>query len=311
MVGGKKKHLPGDGERREGVLDLGATEKRMITEIRKRGWQMIDASDETVVIPAYNHLNYTKMAVESLLKNTPVGYQLILIDNGSVDGTREYFDEVRMRYLKTLGMYYDENRIVEEVGNIAASNATGKYIVCATNDIIFPLRWLKCAVSHFESDPDLGMLGVRANSIGDPVALLPATYKTLDEFHHASFDWSLAHDGERIPVHRVVGMLAVVRAQAFSEVGGFDVNLPTNGKYGGYGFSDDDLSIRMLLAGWKLAIANDIVFHHFGSATVGKTNLGGGMNINQKKYREKLLSNPNIIIRPDGSMTLKISKRGN
>ena len=79
-----------------------------------------------------------------------------------------------------------------------------------------------------------------------------------------------------------------MRAEAFNEVGGFDPELPTNGKDGGYGFSDDDLCIRMILKGWKLAIANDILVHHFGSVTVDRSKISAGMEINKKKFMEKL-----------------------
>jgi len=242
----------------------------------------------SIILTAYNKLNYTKLAVESLLANTPDDYQLILIDNGSTHDTYEYFKDVGYRHDNTLIIRFEENQIVEDAANMAASRATGKYLVMATNDIVFPKRWLECALSHFERTPDLGMLGVRSNSIGDPVALLPATYKTLDEFQEVAEAWSRDHHGEKFFTPRVVGMLAVMRAEAFNEVGGFDPELPTNGKDGGYGFSDDDLCIRMILKGWKLAIANDILVHHFGSVTVDRSKISAGMEINKKKFMEKL-----------------------
>lgn len=258
----------------------------------------------TIILTAYNKLNYTKLAVESLLANTRDSYyELFLIDNGSTHDTYEYFQSVRNYHTHLQIIRFEENQIVEDAANMAASRATGKYLVMATNDIVFPKRWLECALTHLERTPDLGMLGVRSNSIGDPVALLPATYKTLDEFQEVAEAWSRDHHGEKFFTQRVVGMLAVMRAEAFNEVGGFDPELPTNGKDGGYGFSDDDLCIRMILNGWKLAIANDILVHHFGSVTVDRSKISAGMEINKKKFMEKLRKNPDVDISSDGRLT--------
>jgi putative glycosyltransferase len=53
----------------------------------------------TVCFQAYNHLeDQTKMAIHALLQYTQnVDYELILIDNGSTDGTLEFFVVFRMR----------------------------------------------------------------------------------------------------------------------------------------------------------------------------------------------------------------------
>ena len=50
----------------------------------------------SIVVLAYNKLEYTKMCVENLLRNIPEGlnYELILMNNGSRDGTKEYFENV-------------------------------------------------------------------------------------------------------------------------------------------------------------------------------------------------------------------------
>ena len=53
--------------------------------------------DVSFMVLAYNKLEYTKMCVESLLRNIPDGlrYELILWDNGSSDETRAYFEGIK------------------------------------------------------------------------------------------------------------------------------------------------------------------------------------------------------------------------
>src|SRR4029079_18474604 len=45
----------------------------------------------SIVIPVFNNLSFTKSCIESIFQNTPSGlYELIVVDNGSTDGTADY-----------------------------------------------------------------------------------------------------------------------------------------------------------------------------------------------------------------------------
>ena len=44
----------------------------------------------SIIIPCFNALEYTKQCIESVLLQTNINYELILINNGSEDGTKEY-----------------------------------------------------------------------------------------------------------------------------------------------------------------------------------------------------------------------------
>ncbi len=47
----------------------------------------------SIVVLAYNQLEYTKQCIESISRYTShIDYELITVDNGSSDGTREYFN---------------------------------------------------------------------------------------------------------------------------------------------------------------------------------------------------------------------------
>ena len=52
--------------------------------------------DVSVLILAYNHLDYTRRCVESFLQTVPpdLNYELILVNHGSSDGTKEYFEKI-------------------------------------------------------------------------------------------------------------------------------------------------------------------------------------------------------------------------
>lgn len=241
----------------------------------------------SIVLTAYNQLEYTQVCLESILKYTPLPYKLRLIDNGSTDGTLDYFRITARNHIDTEIIHYDNNEIVEEIGNAAIMKETNPYIVGVTNDTIVHTGWLDNLIACLESASDIGMVGPRSNCISGVQQLYPGCYYNSEEYQAIAKGQAEKHKGEYFEVDRVVGMLTAMRLQAFRDAGGLDESLPTNGKDGGYGYSDDDLSTKMKKAGYRLLITNDVFIHHFGSVTVGAQALDAGLQKNTAKYIER------------------------
>lgn len=114
----------------------------------------------SIVIPVFNKLDLTKQCVESLY-SVPAGeeFEVIIIDNASSDGTREYLVEQE----KTLKNF----RTIINAGNLGfamASNqgiaaASGKYILLLNNDTIVTENWLGAMVAEARSDEKVGIVG--------------------------------------------------------------------------------------------------------------------------------------------------------
>ncbi len=261
----------------------------------------------SIFVMSYNRLEHTKQCVESILHYTREPYELLLTDNGSTDGTFEYFERVKSFHPDTRVIRNFRNRIVEALGNYINSIARGKYIVNVTNDTMVHEGWLKNLLKQIESTPDIGQVGPRCNNISGPQAA-QAGYDTLEAYHTFATEWSRQHRGENFPIERMVGMFTITKKSVFERIGGVDPDLPTNGRDGAYGFSDDDFSLRFRLAGYKSLVANDVFIHHFGSVTASNYRpdlFGPALNINQKKYWQKLQQNERIIIGQNGELILK------
>jgi tetratricopeptide (TPR) repeat protein len=261
----------------------------------------------SISVMAYNQLEYTKHCVESILHYTAEPYELLLTDNGSTDGTFEYFERVKSFHPDTRIIRNFQNRNVEANTNFVCSLARGKYIVGVSNDIMVHDCWLKYLIKQIESAPNIGMAGPRCNNISGPQAA-QAEYDTLEAYHTFAAEWSRQHRGENFPVSRIVGMFTITKKSVLERIGGWDPDLPTNGRDGAYGYSDDDFSLRMRVAGYKLLVASDVFIHHFGSATAGKYRpdlFGPAQNINKEKYLQKLRQNERITIGLNGELTLK------
>jgi FkbM family methyltransferase len=260
----------------------------------------------SIIVTCYNQLQFTKQCIASILHYTKGSYELLLIDNGSTDGTSDFFESVRHFHSRTRIIRSFNNRVVESVGNYAVSLASGKYIVTVTNDTLVHEGWLESFIRQVDSAPDIGMVGPLSNNISGPQKV-QAGYDSLEAYQTFAADWCVQHSGEHFPLSRLVGVALITKKSVFERVGGWDPDLPTNGRDGGYGFSDDDFSLRFRLAGYSSLVAKDVFIHHFGSVTSSKYRpdlFGPSQNINKDKYWQKLRRNPRVSIDNRGEVSI-------
>jgi FkbM family methyltransferase len=270
----------------------------------------VDVQDKcietTINVMAYNQLEYTRKCVESILHYTKEPFELLLTDNGSTDGTSEYFNAVKNYRPHTRIIRNFQNRIAETAINHSTSMARGTYFVFVSNDTLVHEGWLDNLIRHLESAPDVGWVGPRSNSISGP-QLEPANYDSAESFHTFAAERSNLFRGKCFPVDRLAGMLVITKKKYFERIGGADPYLPANGRDGGYGFSDDDISLRFRLAGYRLLVADDVYIHHFGSVSAKQYRpdlFGAPQNMNRDKFINKIRKNSRITIGADGRMTL-------
>ena len=85
----------------------------------------------SVIIPTYNRAGMVKEAIESVLKQTYQDFEIIVVDDGSTDHTREVvesFSHDKIRYL------YQENQRQAVARNYGIREARGKYIAFLDSD---------------------------------------------------------------------------------------------------------------------------------------------------------------------------------
>jgi len=291
--GGEEAASPGCSDPR------GCTEESVTPEERE--------IETSIIVLAFNKLEYTRQCVESILHYTNGSYELLLVDNGSADGTFEYFERVKDFHPDTRVIRHFQNRVVEEIGIHVFSLARGKYIACVANDAIVHEGWLENFIRQMESAPDIAMVGPRSNNVSGP-QMMPTEYDTVEAFHAFADEWCRRHKGSNFVIHRVVGVANILKKSVLERIGGFDPDLPTNGREGGYGFSDDDFSLRLTLAGYRMLVANDVFIHHFGSVTTRQDRpdlFGAPQNVNKEKYRRKLQQNDRVSVGADGVIKVR------
>lgn len=87
----------------------------------------------SIIVPVYNNQDVLKICIESILSQTYKNIQLILINDGSTDNTKEICEWYREKDSR-ITVIHQENHGVSFSRNIGLDNATGKYITFVDSD---------------------------------------------------------------------------------------------------------------------------------------------------------------------------------
>lgn len=115
----------------------------------------------TISILAYEGLEYTKACIQSVFENSEgFEYELILTDNGSTDGTEEYFRELETQNPDRIRVITNkENLGFVEPNKTALQLARGHYFILLNNDAKVPKNWLHHLLQPFDKFPKAALTG--------------------------------------------------------------------------------------------------------------------------------------------------------
>lgn len=218
------------------------------------------------IVPLYNCLALTQEMVASLQATVPpaVSYEVILVDDGSSDGTRAWLATLAAPFRVVLN---ERNMGFAAANNRAAAIARGEVFILLNNDLVLLPGWLEPMLAAHRS------LGRRAGVIGN--LQVDAKTGALD---HAGIVFNLKakpeHDrrppsrASRIfsPIRRVPAVTAacaLVSRALWRDLGGFDEAYINGGE-------DVDLCFRARAAGRVSAVALRSVVRHHVSASAGR-----------------------------------------
>lgn len=94
----------------------------------------------SIIVPAYNAKYCLRRTVESILKQTIEDIELILVNDGSTDGTKELCDELKERD-KRIKVFHQLNAGVSAARNSGLSSATGEFVMFCDSDDFVSNHW--------------------------------------------------------------------------------------------------------------------------------------------------------------------------
>lgn len=217
----------------------------------------------SVIVVNWNRQELLRQCLESLERQTLSDRDIIVVDNGSTDGSPEL---VQQRFPRARLLRLSENQGFSTGVNVGIRHAAGKYLALLNNDAVADPRWLDALVSAMEQHPDVGSCASRMLWYDEPEVINSAGIVFFTA-GLASDRGRMARDGPPFDqpayVFGACAGAALYRKSMLDEIGGFDEDFSP-----AY-FEDVDLSFRAQLRGYGCLYVPSAIVSHRVSATLG------------------------------------------
>ncbi|HQJ61995.1 MAG TPA: glycosyltransferase family 2 protein [Methanothrix soehngenii] len=215
----------------------------------------------SVIVLNYNGKGFLNSCLSSLASQTYSDFEVIVVDNGSRDGSPEYIEE---NYPWVRLAKNDENLGFAGGTNVGIRAAKGEFVITLNNDSRADSRFIEELIKPM-ADPEVGVCAAkmlfpdgRINSAGICISRSGAAWdRGMFEPDRGQYEF----------VEEVFGACAgaaLYRREMLDEIGLFDEDFFLY-------LEDVDLAFRARLAGWKCLYVPGarVIHHHGGTAGVG------------------------------------------
>jgi teichuronic acid biosynthesis glycosyltransferase TuaG len=121
----------------------------------------------SVVIPAYNAENFILKTLDSVLSQTYTNYELIVVDDGSIDNTSMIVENYLNKHNLRWKCIRQHNKKIAGARNTGIQAASGEFIALLDHDDIWYPNKLKLVSEVFQSRPELALVGHHMNVTKD------------------------------------------------------------------------------------------------------------------------------------------------
>ena len=213
----------------------------------------------SIIIPTYNNINYLKLCLKSLNKNSKFDHEIIFHVNDGSDGTISYIKQSGYKYT-----YSESNIGLCSAINKASKLATKKYLLYSHDDMYFCPEWDNVLINEIKllKNSEFYLSGTMIEpksghiiyNFGDTIENFREN-DLLSKYKNINF---YDHQGTHFAPH-------LVSLEMWNKVGGFSEEFnPGDG-------SDSDLNMKLWKAGVRLFKGlNDFKVYHFGSISMRK-----------------------------------------
>jgi GT2 family glycosyltransferase/glycosyltransferase involved in cell wall biosynthesis len=218
----------------------------------------------SILIVTFNCHEFVEPCLDSVERNTSwPNYEVILVDNHSTDGSAEIADQLAGANPKIRVIHSPENLGFAGANNLAAKSAQGDYLVFLNPDTVVTPGWVGRMVRHYETTPSVGAVAAVTNFSGNETKI---NFEYHDVLEMENFALKLAADraGESLEIPMAPLYCVLVSRAVWNQVGELDEEFEVGM------FEDDDFSLRLKNAGYRILAAEDCFIHHFGNGSFSK-----------------------------------------
>jgi glycosyltransferase involved in cell wall biosynthesis len=208
----------------------------------------------SIVMPTYNRSNEIKQSIDSVLMQTYPNFELIVIDDGSSDNTREVvtaIDDIRIRYIKLM-----QNVGGAEARNVGIREAKGEFVAFQDSDDEWTYSKLEKSIRELEKKPECGAVFSDFTQVWKTGSRrMPIWNRPFGKgCFYDSLLWNNVVDTPTL----------VVRKSVLQSIGGFDPSMPR--------YQDWELALRLAKVTRFSYIPEPLIFSYVteGSITHNK-----------------------------------------
>lgn len=119
----------------------------------------------SVIIPVYNREKYIGQAVASVFAQTFTDFEIITVDDGSTDQTRQILENINDDRIRIVS--HQNNRGIPNARNTGLEHARGRYIAWLDSDDLCRPQRLQVQLAYLEHHPEIAMIGACAGKYDD------------------------------------------------------------------------------------------------------------------------------------------------
>ena len=214
--------------------------------------------DLSIIVLAYNKIEYTKKCLESLYRYLPenISYEIILVNHGSTDGTKELFE------------LYHPNKQLDVAQNGGGASAVyriteGKYVMMISNDVLVTKNAIENTYRCIDSDEKIAWVVPTTPNVSN-FQTIPVQHTTFEEMEIFAEKNNVSDEYRWEQRVRLCNPIDIVRAD-FLEKTKTQYVLHAKNRMS---FPDDKRSLICRRSGYKMCLAKDAYCFHFGSVTL-------------------------------------------
>ena len=212
------------------------------------------------IVVNYNGGAVLRDCLRSLFAQTFRAFELLLVDNGSSDGS---CDAAEREFPGLTVLRYGENLGFAEANNRAIALAKGEFLALINNDATLDPAWTERMVEALERAPEAGAAACRTLQMRQSELIDSVGFAFYSCASVATWKGEAAGSFSS-PAHSPFGATAsaaLYRRSALRAVG-----VPFHPEYFCY-YEDTDLAVRLVLFGFSTVYVPEAIAHHLGSYT--------------------------------------------
>ncbi|SFK71846.1 Glycosyltransferase, GT2 family [Paenibacillus sp. 1_12] len=241
----------------------------------------------SIIITNRNGLPLLQRCIQSIKKYTDIPYEIIVVDDGSTDGTVEYCRQQQVRFIST-----PSSRGGSRACNLGLHLASGDALMLLDNAVVASPDWLTTLLHCLYSSEEIGIVSpmthhARGRGMGEMPSILPAPSAEVANIPDLP-KW--------LSAKRLDRYCFLIKRELVEHIGFFDEQFS-------FGHFEDDYCYRAQLSGYRLLIAGDSLVYHLGSTDFNKEGdkeLQSLINQNHNKFVQKWGVDPHSLVKLDG-----------